>query len=219
VIFDLDDTLYEEIQFVKSGFSSVSVYMNKNYGIDKEKFYNLLIKILEEHGRGKIFDNALKQMDLYNKDLVKSLVDIYRSHEPDIKLHDDIQEILSDLKKEYKLGLITDGDSKVQRNKVRALNIGKYFDFMVFSDDYGIEKRKPHLLPYKQALKQLSIHGREAIYIGDNPHKDFIGAKELGIITIRILHGAFKNIELEEKFEADYNIDRLEELINIIKKT
>jgi len=217
VIFDLDDTLYEEFQFVKSGFLSVSVYMAKNYGIDKEKFYEILIKILEQHGRGKIFDIALEKMDLFNEDLVKSLVYIYRSHEPMIKLHDDLQEILSDLKKEYKLGLITDGDSKVQRNKVRALKIEKYFDSMIFSDEFGIDKRKPHLFPYKQALKQLNIQAREAIYVGDNPNKDFIGAKKLNINTIRILNGEYKNIKLDEKYEADYNIDRFEELNRIIK--
>ena len=217
IIFDLDDTLYDEMQFVRGGFEAVSSYTSKNANVNQNVVYQLLLDVLEKHGRGQTFDIALKKLGLYNKNLIPKLVEVYRTHKPKLSLYSEVRTVLSTLRKQgYKLGLITDGNVEVQRNKVEALKIKDFFDCIIFSDEYGIEKQKPNPFPYQKALKELKASARETIYVGDNPYKDFVSAKRLGIHTVRIMRGQYKNVTLNKEFEAEYQIINLGELIDIV---
>jgi len=115
------------------------------------------------------------------------MVKIYREHKPEIILDKDIKALLIKLRGIYSLGIVTDGYFEVQKKKVQALRLEELFDSIIYTDQYGREFWKPNVFGYKLALKDLQVSPEEAIYIGDNPHKDFIGAKRLGIVTIRIL--------------------------------
>ncbi len=217
ILFDLDDTLYDEMQFVKGGFKAVSLRFSKENNLDKNEVYQLLLDVLEEHGRGHTFDIALKKLGLYKKELIPKLVEVYRTHKPNLSLYPGVRDVLSALRKQgYKLGLITDGNPKVQRNKVEALKLNDFFDCTIFSDEYGIIKQKPNPFPYQKAIEELKISARETIYIGDNPYKDFITAKKLGVYTVRVIRGQYKNVKLKKEFEADCQIRNLGELLNII---
>jgi len=219
ILFDLDDTLYDEMQFVKGGFKTVSSYISKNNNIEPRVVYQMLLDVLKEHGRGKTFDIALKKL-VYNKKFIPKLVEVYRTHKPNIFLYPEVSSVLSILKKQrYKLGIITDGDVEVQRNKVEALKIKDFFDCMIFSDEYGIKKQKPDPLPYRKAMEKLEASANETIYIGDNPYKDFITARKLGMFTIRIMRGQYKNIKLRKEYESDCQIQNLENIFNIIKRS
>ena len=140
VLFDLDDTLYDEMQFVKGGFKSASLYISKNNNIKQKIVYQLLLDVLEEHGRGKTFDIVLKKLDLYNEKLIPKLIEVYRTHKPNLFLYPEVSNVLSTLRKQgYKPGIITDGNVVVQSKKIDALKIKDFFDCMIFSDECGIE--------------------------------------------------------------------------------
>lgn len=219
ILFDLDDTLYCEMQFVKGGFKAVSSYISKNNNIEQRVVYQMLLGVLEEHGRGKVFDIVLKKLGLYNEKSIPKLVEVYRTHKPNIFLYPEVSTVLSTLRKQgYKLGIITDGNVEVQRNKVEALKIKDFFDCMIFSNEYGIEKQKPNPLPYQKAMEKLEASANETVYIGDNPYKDFITARKLGIFTIRIMRGQYKNTKLRKEYESDYRIQNLENIFNVIKR-
>jgi len=219
VFFDLDDTLYDEMQFAKGGFKAVSSYISKNNNINQKVVYQLLLDVLEKHRRGHTFDIALKKLGLYSEKLIPRLVEVYRTHKPNLSLYPEVRTVLSDLRKQgYKLGLITDGNLEVQRKKVEALKIKNFFDCMIFSDEYGIEKRKPNAFPYQKAMEELEVSAEETIYVGDNPYKDFVTAKKLGILTVRIRRGRYKNINLKREYEAECQIKTLNEIFGIIRK-
>ena len=219
ILFDLDDTLYDETQFVKGGFKAVSLYISKSNNIEQRVVYQMLLDVLEEHGRGKAFDIVLKKLGLYNEKLIPKLVEVYRTHKPNLFLYPEVSTVLSSLRKQrYKLGIITDGNVEVQRNKVSALAVKDFFDCIIFSDEYGIEKQKPNPLPYKKAMEKLEASANETVYIGDNPYKDFITARKLGIFTIRIMRGQYKNIKLRKEYESDCQIQNLEDIFNVIKR-
>jgi len=148
IIFDLDDTIYEETKFVESGFRAVSSYAEKQLGIGKKKFFGALKNSLEKDGRGHTFDIVLKNYNCYNKGLVNKLVRIYRTHKPKIKPSPGVMTTLQILKNKFLLGIITDGMGSVQRNKVKSLNIEKLFDLIVYSDDLGKDNYKPNKYPY-----------------------------------------------------------------------
>jgi len=217
ILFDLDDTLYDETQFVMGGFKAVSSYISNNTNVNRNVVYKLLLDVLEKHGRGQTFDIALKKLGLYNKNLIPKLVEVYRTHKPKLSLYSEVRTVFSTLRKQgYKLGLITDGNVEVQRNKVEALKVKDFFDCMIFSDEYGIEKQKPSFFPYQKAIEELKVSAKEEIYIGDNPYKDFITAKKMKIYTVRILRGQYSDVRLHEEYEAGYQIKDLKEIFDII---
>ena len=61
VIFDLDDTLYNERDFVYSGFMEVATYLSNKYGISKNILFDDMVNILNSRGRGKIFDQICEK--------------------------------------------------------------------------------------------------------------------------------------------------------------
>ena len=81
-----------------------------------------------------------------------------------------------------------------------------------------IEKQKPNPLPYQKAMEKLEASANETVYIGDNPYKDFITARKLGIFTIRIMRGQYKKIKLRKEYESDCQIQNLEDIFNVIKR-
>ena len=113
--FDLDDTLYEEITFVKSGLKSVSDYLYRKYLIPKKDsknfFYQELLK-----DRNKILDKALIKFNIYSKNEVKKCLSVYRSHNPKIQLYPQVNYIFRKFGKES-IYIITDGNKLVQKNK------------------------------------------------------------------------------------------------------
>ncbi|KHD38334.1 hydrolase [Clostridium acetobutylicum] len=217
VVFDLDDTLYNEMDFVKEGFRCVSTYLSNKYNMDKDKLLNEILDILKAHGRGKIF-NIICDRYKFNED-VASLVEIYRNSKSRLTVYSDAKEILDCFKDKYKLGIITDGKASVQWNKINSLGIKNYFDKIIVTDDFGFEFWKPNEFAFKEIIKALKCEAKEAVYVGDNPNKDFIGARKVGLYTIRIIREFGDNMSLNAKkgYEADTSIKSLLELPNIIK--
>jgi putative hydrolase of the HAD superfamily len=84
------------------------------------------------------------------------------------------------------LGLVSDGYLEAQQRKWAALDIDRYFRAVVFSDELGRAHWKPSPLPYRTVLDRLMIAAERAVYVGDNPTKDFRGARLTGMSTIRV---------------------------------
>src|SRR5690606_20317114 len=108
------------------------------------------------------------------------LLEIYRNHVPQIDLSEDTKEILLKIKETgYKLGLITDGRSITQRNKLKALEIEELFDKIIISEEFG--STKPDERNFKAFLMD---EIDEYFYVADNPKKDFIVPNKLGWTSI-----------------------------------
>lgn len=214
VIFDLDDTLYNERTYVECAMLNVAEYFHKKYGFDKEEAYAELIHILDERGRGRVFDEFMKMHNIDEE--VMNVVEVYRDTRPSLNLYNDARDVINELKsRNILLGIITDGCSRVQHNKVSGLNIEEKFDDIIITDDYE-NAAKPSIIPYKMILeKHSNISADECIYIGDNPNKDFIGAKKLGMATARIIReaGMHMNTKVSSESEADIIIHSLMEVL------
>lgn len=219
VCFDLDDTLYDEIEYVQSGLKAVAIYLNTSKLLDysADDMYFQLTKILHENGRGNVFDIFLAMNGKYSKKMVKKCLSIYRNHVPEISLSEEALTTLELLVKKYdKLYLITDGNLTVQRNKIRALGVAKYFKKTIPTHQYGLSHSKPSLSVFMKIAKWENVDLSELVYIGDNPNKDFVALNQNGSLTIRIMNGMFKNIELAWPFEARHRINKLSEVYQIL---
>lgn len=218
VVFDLDDTLYDEISFVKSGFKAVALYFSKQYKLDSKVFYERLLSCLEILGRGKVFDETLKFFQLYSKKNVKKALSIYRAHKPNISLSDDSLEILTLFNEEKILiYIVTDGNKIVQNNKIEALKLRKYIKKDLITHRYGKKYSKPSTYCFEKIPKIEKLSYEEIVYIADNPNKDFVNIKKLKFRTIRIKKDMFEKLEKSLEYEAEFTINNLLELKNIIK--
>ena len=184
VIFDLDDTLYPESAFVKSGFRAVAEWAEEQLGIPKDDGEATLLSYYDNGVRANTFNLWLENFKMPVED-VQACIEIYRAHIPKIHPFDDVHPTLATLKPHCKLGLVSDGYESVQKNKWQALDLSSYFDKVVFSDMFGRENWKPSPVPFLSVLETLAISPSLAVYVGDNPLKDFIAPHQLGMLAIQ----------------------------------
>lgn len=214
VVFDLDDTLYPELEFVKSGFQAVAPVLSRWLGISKQEARQILWEEFE-NCRKRVFDVVLHRYNCWSSEKVSFLLAVYRSHLPSIVLYPDAQETLTWLReKEYRVGILTDGYYFVQRQKIKALRLEFNVDEIVFTDLLGREFWKPHPRPFELILDKAGCPANRAVYVGDNPLKDFLGAKKVGMRTIQIKRndGIYSKEEAPPGSEADLVISSLLEI-------
>jgi putative hydrolase of the HAD superfamily len=182
VVFDLDDTLYLERDFVRSGFREVaSVHRLADF---ERVAWSLFLNGV----RGKIFDRTLDVLGItYTGELIGQLVCTYRQHLPDIALLEDASIFLHNLK-EHKvpIAVITDGPLVSQTHKIDALNVRQYVDLTIFTDAYGVDFAKPHPRSFEEVQSWTRYPPSAHIYIADNPAKDFVAPLSLGWKTMRV---------------------------------
>lgn len=217
VVFDMDDTLYDEFDFVKSGFQTVAKYLATTYDLNEQILYEWMWNAVLENGRGAIFDDLLKEFHLYKRTLVKKCISIYRLHEPKLKLPTESEKVLQELSRDYVLFLVTDGNKIVQQNKITALKLDHYMKKCYITYRYGRKHSKPSPYCFQLIARKENVDPSQIVYIGDNPTKDFIGIKPLKIRTIRIMTGQHKNKELSSEYEAEARIKSILELPLVLK--
>lgn len=215
IIFDLDDTLYPEIDFVRSGHSAVAEWVAVEFRMDPANVIAEFADIHTELQGARVFDTWLERNGL-DGDSVEKMVNIYRNHLPNISLFPDVRALVSRLKSGgYGVGIVTDGWLHTQRNKVTALGLKEIIPTIVYSDLWGIEYWKPHERPWVSALSGLNVAAVNACYVGDNPRKDFIGARALGMLAIRFRHprGIYRSLKPETEAHAPhYEITSLDQI-------
>ena len=192
VVFDMDDTLYDEMMFVRSGFQSVARYLGIRFDLEEQKIYQIMLELLNSDGRGKIFDSVLKLHNIYSPRLVEELIEVYRTHTPKISLYSDVVETLERLRVEQlKIGIITDGLHSVQKTKVRALKLQDLVDFIIYTDELGSGYEKPHPAAFLRAIEILNCKPTNILYVGNNPEKDIFGANSVGMGSAHICRGDY----------------------------
>ncbi|SFL45489.1 HAD family hydrolase [Pelosinus propionicus] len=212
IVFDLDDTLYDEITFVQSGFKAVAKHLFETYAVPISVSYLFMLEHLQL-GRGKIFDDTLQHFGVFSKKEVVRCVTVYRSHVPKIHLYDDTARCLQRFSN-VPMYIVTDGNKLVQKNKLVALGLYQRVKFCFITHRYGIKNAKPSPHCFLKICEREKTEPREVVYIGDNPHKDFVKIKALGFKTVRMMRGYFKDVVKSSEFEAHFQIRSLDELNN-----
>ena len=221
VVFDMDDTLFPEHQFVRSGFHAVSKYLEDNFNI--RGFFDKAWKLFLEGNRGRIFNQVLDDIQ-YDSDsnavdsLVSQMLNVYRLHQPEIKLFEDAQWALEHYAENFPLILLSDGYLDVQKNKATALGIKKYFKKFYFTDHWGRECWKPSSCAFEKIEDEFFVNGKECVYISDNPAKDFVAPNLLGweSIWINRKNGEYQSVDIAKSGEPKKTISSLLELKGIL---
>lgn len=176
VVFDLDDTLIPETDYVKSGFRAIGNELNDVMLADK-------LWSLFEKNRENVYQRAG-----LSEEMCQKCIEIYRSHKPDIRLSEETESLLKELKGEgIKLGVITDGRPTGQWNKISALGLDKIMDKIIVTDELGGENfRKPNPRAFEIMREALNVEFDEMMYVGDNPQKDFYIGSVYPIVTVQV---------------------------------
>ena len=201
VIFDLDDTLYSEKEYVKSGYRAVSDYLGGGYEKQLWKYFEdgkpAIDELLKLLGRESEKENALV---------------VYRSHKPYIHLYDGVVELLKDLRsKGIKVGVITDGRPEGQRNKIEVLGLAGLVDNIIITDELGgIQFRKPCDIAFRIMQTLWKLPASQMVYVGDNPVKDFQAPQQLGMksVWLKNIDGLYSK-QLQTNFMAMNHITEL----------
>lgn len=206
IVFDLDDTLAYEIDYLKSAYREIATKLGGG------ALYNEMIKMYE------VGENVFEYLSVNYDTSLSDLLSLYRNHFPDIALIEGAKEVLEYCKSnKYKIGLISDGRSVTQRNKLKALGIESLFDSIVISEEFGSEK--PNERNY---LNFVDDNINSYFYIADNSKKDFITPNKLGWTTVCLIDSGNnihpQSFEVEDGFLPQHKVNSLLEVIEIIEK-
>lgn len=179
VIFDLDDTLYSEKEYVRSGYRKVAEILPEIEHAEEK-----LWKLFEE--KKPAIDELLRREHMESDEKKQACLNVYRLQMPDIHLYDGVVQMLRELKNQgLRLGIITDGRPEGQRAKLQALGLETLVDQIIVTDELGgSEYRKPCPLAFQRMQEKMGIEFKEMCYVGDNIAKDFIAPDRLGMRSI-----------------------------------
>lgn len=212
VIFDLDDTLYSEKAYVRSGFRAVSDFLGGEYEDRLWKYF--------EAGKPAI-DELLREID--EQDKKEEALTIYRSHKPKIHLYDGVKELLTVLRqKGFLIGIITDGRPEGQRNKITALGLEELVDDIIITDELGgVQFRKPCDIAFRIMQNRWRLPASQMLYVADNPAKDFQAPQQLSMKSVwfRNEDGLYAVNYFDETNYTNGNvatINQLEQLLGLL---
>lgn len=176
VVFDLDDTLFKEVDYLRSAFRAIADEIKVRFGIPH--LYEEMLACWED-GQD-VFGTLISKYHL--PWTVDDLLQRYREHVPTLQLDAETTHLLETLRQSCVLGIITDGRSVTQRHKIASLGLEAFFepDHMLISEETGTPKLSPESFVWFMDRYPDHLY----YYIGDNPQKDFVCPNRLGWQTI-----------------------------------
>lgn len=221
VIFDLDDTLYDEIDYCKSGFTAVARYLSQTFPrrVTTDLAYTTLWDIFESGEHAQTFNHALSALELkFDEKFIRGLILIYRKHIPKLHLPRESRQVLDELKQDFTLAMLTDGYLPGQRLKVKALGIQTYFKHIVYTEQLGRQFWKPSPAGFETLSKALNCDYESMVYVGDNIQKDFLAPNQLGMTSIQVTRdlGVHRETQDDPAAHPQFKLTGLSELPQLL---
>lgn len=213
LILDLDDTLYDELDYCESGYFFIANLCSELYGVEREVIYKGLIKT----NRTKEFDWLVKFLNLPSS-CIEEFVWLYRLHKPNIGLSNETRGFLIWADEFFdSVSVLTNGRSLTQRLKLLQLGIINRYKICI-SGETGLPK------PDRRAFINScgDSEGDKCFYLGDNPKIDFFTPRQLGWIVIG-LKGGTKNIHQQclsnQELQPSYWVKSFSEARAVIERS
>ena len=202
ILFDLDETLYLERRFALSGFAAVARAIAADAGLPAGAIFARLSAALRRGERAVAFQHLCSALG-WPESRVERLVDIYRSHAPNLRLPRRTRQTLDALRPEWRIGIVTNGPVGIQAAKVDTLGVEPLVDTVVYASCCGLGGGKPSPEPFVTAARRLGVMLSRCVFVGDDPRCDIGGARRVGMKTIRIRQGVHGGAWLAGYEEAD----------------
>lgn len=231
VLFDFGDTL---VSFEGFDYEASLAAFHRTLGengivVPYEKFRKTYFKVRDQLYREN--DASLREVNFLvrashvlrelgfnlkpeDPKVLRSVEAFMRPLRESLKLDPYVPMILQELKKEYRLGLVSNfAYPPTIKQTLQKFGLSKFFDVIVISGDVGW--RKPNSKVFEQALRALHVSASEAVFVGDAPFHDIEGARQVGMKTVLLRRLGEK--ETAETGNPDKTIRELEELLAILR--
>ncbi len=188
VLFDLDDTLISEYEYIQSGFTHIAAILEERLQDEKEAIYVKMLELFQADS-GNLFNRIYEAYGIaYESSDIRYLVEQYRGHKPSIHFYEDVIPTIHQLReREIRFGIITDGYAVAQRLKLEAVGAENFFEHIIVTDELGREFWKPHTKSFELMQEYFGVDWNEMVYVGDNPKKDFHISSVYPMETVRII--------------------------------
>jgi putative hydrolase of the HAD superfamily len=127
-------------------------------------------------------------------------------------LHPHVREVLDVLRERYPLAIVTDAQSAYARGELHKVGLLNYFDPIIVSGDHGY--RKPDRRLFQFALDGMRVAAENALYVGNDMHRDIFGAREAGMKTVMFDSDQGTKVHLD--CVPDYTITDFRDLLKIL---
>lgn len=212
ICFDLDDTLYPYKGYARTGLKNAAEYLADSYGVDVEE--ELLELYFDDAVTNGTFDCLVDRYDDLPASLISDLVEEYHNATGALEPYESTEHVLNTLQDDgYQLGLITDGRNGYE--KLRRLELEGFFDSIVVTTEFGATKH--YRDPFYKVLDDLSVVPEQMVYVGDDPRVDFEIPNQLGMGTVRIRRGRYKDLNpAGSTAKPDIEIDSIGKLPRVL---
>jgi len=210
LFFDIDNTLFDSTRSAEqSRKNAIRAMISAGLKAKEEPAYEKLKIIIEEQGSN--YEHHFNELvEFYNKEekrriVAAGVVAYHNTTREYLVPFEGVSETLTELSKNYKLGIISNGLGVKQWEKLIRLGLSKFFDLAMISEEIGIEK--PDKMIFEEGLEKAGCKAGEAVMVGDKKD-DLKPAKEIGMHTVSV----------NSQVRADYNIKEFRELLGVVKK-
>lgn len=136
----------------------------------------------------------------------------YRRQKP--ALLPGARSVLKELKRTYRLGLVSSGSRWRVLGQLRAFGLTRLFAARVCGGD--TPQRKPHPAPLQMALERLRVEPPACVYVGDAP-EDLEMARLAGVRAIAVL-GPFPTAERVRAARPEFLLGSIQELPRLLRR-
>lgn len=148
--------------------------------IDRQAYLDVHGENHATETRAPIFERLVASAD------PKAVASAYRSAVNDaLEPVPGVEELLRDLRRQYRLGLLTDGPVRAQQAKLDALGWDDLFDAVVITG--SLPEGKPDERAFDALVERLGVPASATVYVGDNPRADVRGADAAGMTAVQVV--------------------------------
>ena len=219
IIFDLDNTLLDFMKMKSVSIkAAVNAMIDVGMEINREEAINEIFNIYDSKGyeHQEVFNEFIikKICNINYKYLAAAILEYKKAKEISLNLYPDVIPTLNKLlSMNLNLGIVSDAPSREAWMRLYTLDLHNFFDDVVTFNDTGVYK--PAKEPFIKISEKLNANLEECMMVGDWPERDIKGAGQLGMKTAFAKYGSTEDII---DSGADYDLDSLSEIIDIIKQ-
>ncbi len=231
LFFDMDQTLGRDSRSNQLSVERVFPIITEHLsGVDYDTLYTVYREVNTHHWedfdaskisqfesgldvRKHIWRETLHRFAVDDEELVEQAALAFQNaREETYELYEDVLPALEALKPDFRLVLVTNGHSQIQRKKIETTGLDQWMDAIVVAQEIGCSKPKPGI--YQRALETIHLEPDNALMVGDHPDKDIHGAMQVGLQTAWMKRPDSR--KRDEEPQADFVAHSMDELLEIL---
>jgi putative hydrolase of the HAD superfamily len=218
IFFDIDNTLIDFWKMKqKSCEAAIDAMIAAGLNVERETALKTLFELYDKYGieHKEIFEKLLKQMlgKVDYRIVAHGIIAYRKLRDTQLMPYPGTIPTLIELKKKYKLAIVSDAPRLNAWFRLVSLKIDEFFDVVITAAD--VRKQKTYSAPFKAAIKKLDIRPEEALMVGDRVKRDIETAKKFGMKTCYARYGEKNPLETG-KSGADCEINEVKDILKCL---